>query len=111
MIYVEEPEACSLISQVLNRGHAQALKTTEITALAALSGVCAKGLESTVSGQIIFETVQRRVRRELAEYVDGPEFHDLFEFVVNLGALSAPFLPHAREFAKKSVDSKSGSCV
>ena len=32
----EEPEACSLISQALNRGQTHALKTTGITALAAV---------------------------------------------------------------------------
>ena len=82
------------------------MKTTEITALAALSGVCAKELESAVAGQLMFETVQRKVRSELAEYVDDPEFIDLFEFVVNLGGLNAPFLLEFMEFAKKFVDSK-----
>ena len=102
----EEPDACSLISQALSRGQSHALKITEITALAALSGACAKGLESAVAGKIEFETVQRKVRSELAEYADDPEFIDIFDFVATVGVLSAPFLPHHLEFAEKFVDSK-----
>ena len=105
-LYAEEPDACSLISQALNRGHAHALKTTEITAMAALAGACAKELESSVAGKIVFETVQRKVRNELAEYADDPEFIDLFDFVVNVGVMDAPFMPHLLEFAKHFVDSK-----
>ena len=52
----EEPEACSLISQALNRGQTHALKTTEITAIAA------RELESAVAGKLVFETVQQKVR-------------------------------------------------
>ena len=63
----EEPDACSLISQALNRGQTHALKTTEITALAALSGACARELESAVAGKFVFETVQQKVRQEVAE--------------------------------------------
>ena len=63
-IYAEEPDACSLISQALTRGQAHALKTTETTALAALSGACAKELESAVAGN---ETVQQKVRQEVAQ--------------------------------------------
>ena len=103
-IWTEEPDACSLISQALNRGQAHALKTTEITALAALSGACAKELESAVADKIVFETVQRKVRHELAEYADEPEFIDLFDFVVNLGILDAPFVPHLLDFAAEFVN-------
>ena len=62
-INAEEPDACSLISQALNRGQAVALKTTELTALAALSGACARELESAVAGRIVFETVQKKCDR------------------------------------------------
>ena len=105
-MYVEEPDACSLISQALNKKHAHALHTTEITALAALLGACASELESAVAGKIVFESVQRRVRIQLAEYADEPEFIDLFEFVVNIGVRNAPFLPHLMEFLSTFVDSK-----
>ena len=46
------------------------------------------------------------MRSELAEYANEPEFIDFFEFVVNIGVLNAPFLPHLLEFAKHFVDSK-----
>ena len=105
-IYIEEPDACSSISQALNRGQAIALATTELTALAALSGACAKELESAVAGKVVLETIQRKLSHELAEYVDDPEFIDLFDFVANSGAMTAPFVPHLLDFASKCVDSK-----
>ena len=82
-MYVEEPEACSVISQALKRGHARALKTIVVTALAALAGACAKELESAVAGDVMFGTVQRKVRQELAEYVDDTEFIDLLNLLSN----------------------------
>ena len=44
-------------------------------------------------------------RRSLSNYADEPEFIDLFDVVVNIGVLDAPFLPHLLEFAKMIVDS------
>ena len=100
-MHVEEPEACSVISQALNTGQALALKTTEVTALAALASACAKESEAAIANKVTFETVRRKVRHELAEYVDDTEFIDLFEFVVDLGALRAPFVLRLLEFAAR----------
>ena len=103
---VEEPEACGIISQALNRGQALALKTTEVTALAALANACTKESEADLANRVVFETVQRKLRHLCAVYVDESEFIDLFEFVVELGALRAPFAPRLLEFAARFVDSK-----
>ena len=40
-LYKEEPAACSLISQALNSGQTLALRTSELTTLAVLSGTVA----------------------------------------------------------------------
>ena len=48
-IYKEEPSACSLISQALNSGQNLALHTTELTALAVLTGAVTTQLESAVA--------------------------------------------------------------
>ena len=84
-LYKEEPAACSLISQALNSGQTFALRTSELTALAVLSGPVTLELESAVADQVSFEGVREKVRHELDVYVDSPEFIDLFEFVVSMG--------------------------
>ena len=57
-IYKEEPEACSLISQALNSGQTVALQTSELTALAVLTGAVTRELESAVADRVSFETVK-----------------------------------------------------
>ncbi len=84
-IYMEEPQACSLISQALNCGNEVALKTTELTALAVLTGAVGLEYESAVAGEVAFETVRESVRSELDYFVDLPEFVDMFEFVITMG--------------------------
>ena len=91
-IYTEEPTACSLISQALNSGQNVALQTSELTAMAVLSGAVTKELESAVADRVAFETVKEKVRRELDIFVDMPDFIQLFEFVVNMGANKSSFL-------------------
>ena len=54
-LYKEEPAACSLISQALNPGQTFALRTSELTALAVLSGAVTLELESAVADQVPFE--------------------------------------------------------
>ena len=54
-LYKEEPAACSLISQALNSGQTLALRTSELTALAVLSGTVTLELESAVADQVSFE--------------------------------------------------------
>ncbi len=51
-IYMEEPQACSLISQALNCGNEVALKTTELTALAVQTGAVGLEYESAVVGEV-----------------------------------------------------------
>jgi len=101
----EVPQAASLISQALNKGHQLALQTTEITALAVLSGAISM-LESAVADSVAFETAQAKVRSQLDSFVDDPDFVHLFEFVVNMGAHRSPFIPQLLDFAAKYVDPK-----
>ena len=105
-IYKEEPTACSVISQALNSNQQLALQTSELTALAVLTGSVTLELESAVAGRVSFETVQAKVRHELDMYVDEPEFIDLFEFVVNMGANKSKFIQMFLEFGSMFVDQK-----
>ena len=103
-IHQEEPTACSLISQSLNNAHQMALRTSELTAMAVLTGAVALELETAVADKVAFETVKEKVRGELDLYVDMPGFIDLFEFVVNMGASRNSFVPQLLEFGSKFVD-------
>ena len=88
-MYVEEPDACSIIFQALNRGQALGLKTPEITALAAVASACGKEMENAVTGTVLFEAVQRKVRHKLAEYADDTESISLFSFCCQHGCIAA----------------------
>ena len=105
-IYEEEPSACSLISQALNSGQQLALQTSELTALAVLTGSVTLELESAVAGCVSFETVKAKVRHELDMYVDQAEFIDLFDFVVSMGAGKNSFIKLILEFGSMFVDQK-----
>jgi hypothetical protein len=105
-MYVEEPTACSLISQALNTGQQMALHTTELTAMAVLTGAVAFELQSAVAEEVAFESVKEKVRGELDMFVDLPEFLDLFEFVINMGGNKSSFIPHLLDFGSKFVDQK-----
>ncbi len=105
-IYIDEPGACSEISQALNSGYEMALKATELTTLAVLSGAVALAYESAVAENIAFETVREKVRNESEHFVDLPEFLDLFEFVINMSAHRGPFIRQLLHFGALYVDGK-----
>ena len=60
-IDVEEPGAASIISQALNEGHAKALCTTELTAVAVRKGEIIVQSKN-ISQQVILELVLQAVR-------------------------------------------------
>ena len=61
-IYVEEPGACVLISNALNKYHQASLRTTELTALAVLTGEVTRAMESNLADAVAFETIKENVR-------------------------------------------------
>ena len=105
-IHTEEPTACSLISQALNKAQSMALKTSELTAMAVLTGAVTRAKETAVADEVAYESCKEALRGELDSYVDMPGFVDLFEFVVNMGASDGIFIPELLDFATKFVDSK-----
>ena len=102
-IYLEEPHACVAISNALNRANKLALKTTELQALGTLSG--AIGL-SAVADSLNYETIKEQLRCTLAEFVDEPEFIQMFEFVSRLGADKTSYLPEFLKWTSMTVSSK-----
>ena len=51
-----------------------------------------------MADQVSFEGVREKVCHELDMYVDEPEFIDLFEFVVSMGAHKNTFMKQLLEF-------------
>ena len=105
-LYMDEPGGCSLISQALNKGSALALQTTELTALAVLTGAVTLAHESAVAEDMALETVKEKVRHELDVFVDLPDFVELFEFIINMGAGKEKFVQQLLEFGSRFVDGK-----
>ena len=84
---IEEPTAARKISQALNKSHQRALETTQLTAMAVLSGVViAQQTTTGLTHGAQYETVKEKVRGELDTYVDDPDFIELFDFTISLGA-------------------------
>ena len=95
-----------MISQALNSGQQLALQTSELTALAVLTGSVSLEYESALADHVSFETVKSKVRLELDMYMDQAEFTDLFEFVVDMGAHKNNFIRMFLEFGSLFVDQK-----
>jgi hypothetical protein len=102
---VEEPAACSFISQALSKSTTLAMRASEITArstpLGAITWVPAQK-ELALS----FDVVKNRVCDELDTWVLEPELIDLFDFVVSMGGRDAGFINELLDFACTFVDSK-----
>ena len=105
-INVEEPGACAVISAALNAANQVALRTTELTAVAVLSGECALHSSLGCSDSIDFLKVKAAVRSKLDCFVEEPEFQELFSFVINLGADCGPFIAEFLDFGSRFVDQK-----
>ena len=103
---IEEPEAACLISNALNKGQEAACKTSELTAVAVLTGAVTLNAEQSTSQQVAYETVKEKLRHELDYYVDEPEFIEMFEFVVSVGANQSTYIKELLEFGDRFVDSK-----
>ena len=103
-IYAEEPEGCSLISQALNKAQSMALRTTELTALAVLTGHMTLQSSAAVATRMDFEAIREKVRAELDVFVDEPEFVGLFDYILNLGVGEAGFVQRLLEFGETFVD-------
>ena len=102
-IYLEEPSACVLISNALNRGNKLALKTTELQALSTLTGEI--GLSAVVD-KLNYDSIKESLRSTLAEMVDEPDFIHMFDFVARLGADKNSYIPEFLKWTSLTVSSK-----
>lgn len=107
----EEPDACSKISQALNMSNEVALATAETTAIAVLSETITFALTNerlTKSAQrtLAFDAIKASVQDELRVFTKTDDFIELFEYVMNLGANNAPYIPRLVEFMSVWVNSE-----
>ena len=108
-IWIEEPDGASLISQALNSNNNLALKTTELTAMECLTSRISLMYETMKAEQITFAAVKEEVRKHLDVYVDEPEFVEMFEFAISLGAKHNSYISDFLVFAARYVNSKTRS--
>ena len=59
-IYLQEPQACILISNAMNSPHKAALRSTELHAMATLSGEILLHIDPAVAGSVCYETVKEK---------------------------------------------------
>ena len=107
----EEPQACSQISQALNMGNEIAMATSEATALATLSETVTFAVKNSqmtgrLARKVAYDEVKASVAVELQEYVHRESFMDMFEFVINMGANTAQYIPALVAFTSVWVNSE-----
>ena len=105
-INLEEPRACSVIAQALNKGQSMALRTTELTALNCLTGEITLQYETKKAEEVSFESIKAKVAEECDHLVDEPEFIEMFDFVISLGAEKIPYVPAYLRFCELFVNQK-----
>ena len=105
-IDTEEPGGCALISNALNNTNEVALRTTELTAVAVLSGECALQSNALNSNSIDFEAIKKRLHLMVPTFVAEPEFKEFFDCIINLGADKATLIPELLDFGSKFVNQK-----
>ncbi len=89
---LDEPHAAGLISSALNLSQEVSLRSTELEAIAALTGEVTLLMERKTSQAIAFETVQAAVAAKLSLIADEPRCVELVDFVISLDAGRTPTL-------------------
>jgi len=103
---VEEPTAASVISQALNKAHALALVTTELTAISVLKGEIMVQRQNNLGQGVAFQTVRDRVRAQLDTVVDDPDLQEVFDYLIHAGVGTNSYADDLLAFATIFVDSK-----
>ena len=109
-IMLEEPDGASKISQALNLGNDIALATAETTAIAAVSetitfAIANSAFTARAARGVAFEAIKSSCKAELRAFTEKEDFVELFDFIVNLGANNADYIPQLVEFLSVWVDS------
>ena len=103
---VEEPEAATTISEALNLPHQQAMRATELTAVAVLKREIIVQLGKDLSQRVAFQSVRDRVRSQLHTAADDPDLPEVFDFLISNGVGSNTYIDDFQQWAQAFVDSK-----
>ena len=95
-----------MISQALNGNQSVALKNTELTATECLPGQLSLRFNLAQAERVTFDMIRDVVRKQIDLYVDEPEFVELFDFCISLGAKDNSYFPNFLEFAARFINSK-----
>ena len=103
---VEEPEAATTISEALNLPHQEAMRTTELTAIAVLKGEIIAQQGGNLSQQIAYQTMRNRVRSQLHAAADDPDLPEVFDFLISNGVGTNTYIDDLQQWTQIFVDSK-----
>ena len=103
----EVPEAAGIISLALNNASDVAMRTTELTAVAELSGaIIASRRSSALGNTVAFKSVLDQVRHRLDVAAEDPDLGEVFLFLINGGVGTNSYIPDFMQFAQVFVNSK-----
>ena len=106
-IMVDHPEACSLISQAMNKNQALGAATAETTALSCMANTLLSIMPSSgVTDKGTFGVLKEKLRHELDAYVDDEHFIDLYDFIINQGGQNSIHMKNVLRFFQMYVDSR-----
>ena len=71
-----------IISRACNVADEMAMRTTELSAVAALQGEIIKQMGPNLSERVAFASVREKVRRQLHTAADDPDLPDLYDFLI-----------------------------
>ena len=106
----EEPNGCHMISQALNAANDIALATAETTAIATLAetvtfAITNSQLSQAASRTLAYNAVLQSVSAELKNFVKQDDFHEVFQFVMEMGANDSPFIPFLKDYWSVFINS------
>ena len=74
--------------------------------MSVLTGTITLHAEGQLWQEVDYQTIQEKLRSELDYFVDEPEFIEMFECVISLGAHTNSYIQELLEFGDRFVDSK-----
>jgi hypothetical protein len=94
----EEPLAAMTISQALNMGNEISMRSTELTALAAVQGEIVTQQSRFVGQAVAYNSVLEAVGQLLGSAAFDPDLRELYEFCITLGVGTNTYVPDLLEF-------------
>lgn len=101
----EEPNAASVISRALQKGHELAMRTTELSALATLQGEIIRQMGKDLSQRVAYQSVVQAVQLNLDTTAEDRDLPELFDFLISSGVGQNSYITDLLDFTSTIVDS------